>query len=278
VVTYQFVRACAAARVPCVFFAWQNLHKRVPQPFRAMRAYVFRHAQGAIAGTSQAAAVLRTAGCALPFAVIPQMGVDTDVFAPDTAARARVRARFGIPHDAFVAGYAGRLVPEKGVHVLIDALAALPDARLLVFGDGRERARLEAAATRALPGRATFAGHVASSAMPESLNALDALVLPSLRAAGWQEQFGRVLVEAMACGVPVIGSATGEIPRVIGDAGLIVPEGDRTALRDALELLAASPEHRCTLAGRSRQRAVESYTHARIAADTAAFYQTVLAA
>lgn len=276
-VTWQLVRASRVARVPCVFFAWQNLSKRIPPPFGAMRGYVFRHAQGAIAGTSQAAAVLRTAGCALPYAVIPQMGVDTERFAPDMAARARVRERFGIRPETLAVGFAGRLVPEKGVHVLIEALASLPGTHLLVYGTGPERERLERRAARALPGRATFAGHVASTAMPDALRALDLLVLPSLRTSGWVEQFGRVLIEAMACGVPVIGSATGEIPHVIGDAGVIVPEGDAHALRGALDTL-ASRELRCALSGRARRRVLENYTHERIAADTAAFYRRVTAA
>lgn len=277
-VTFQLARACAAARVPCVFFAWQNLHKRVPQPFRAMRGYVFTHAHGAIAGTAQAAAVLHTAGCTLPWTVIPQMGVDAARFAPDPSVRADARARLRMPEHAFIAAFAGRLVPEKGVHVLIEALAGVANARLLVIGDGPERGRLEAQADSQIPGRAVFTGHIESTAMPGWLCAIDTLVLPSLRTPRWEEQFGRVLVEAMACGVPVIGAATGEIPRVIGDAGLIVPAGDVAALREALETLASSAEHGASLGRRGRLRVLEHYTHERIAVDTMAFYRTVLEA
>lgn len=277
-VTYQLAHACATAHVPCVFFTWQNLNKRVPQPFRAMRNYVFRHAHGAIAGTSSAASVLNAAGCSLPSTIIPQMGVDAARFAPDPSAREAVRARLGVADDVFIAGFAGRLVPEKGVHVLIEALAGVADARLLVIGDGPERVRLESLAHRMMPARAVFAGHIASTAMPEWLCALDALVLPSLRTPRWEEQFGRVLVEAMACGIAVVGAATGEIPRVIGDGGVVVPESDREALREALRTLAASRVHRQMLGERGRLRVLAKYTHGRIAADTMEFYRTVLEA
>lgn len=277
-VTYQLARACAASKVPCVFFAWQNLSKRVPQPFRTMRSYVFAHADGAIAGTARAATVLHDAGCALPWAVIPQMGVDAARFAPDASSRDGVRKQLSLPDDAFVAGYAGRLVPEKGVHLLIDALAPIAGAHLLVIGDGPERVRLERQAASLMPGRVRFAGHIGSTAMPQWLCALDALALPSLRTAGWAEQFGRVLVEAMACGVPVIGAASGEIPHVIGDAGLTFPEGDRAALRTALQRLASSASERAALGERGRLRVQERYTHDRIAADTMTFYRAVLEA
>jgi glycosyltransferase involved in cell wall biosynthesis len=77
--------------------------------------------------------------------------------------------------------------------------------------------------------------------MPEVLNEMDVLVLPSRTGQYWKEQFGRVLIEAMACGVPVIGSDSGGIPAVIGEAGLIFPEADVAGLRDALLKLRNDP-------------------------------------
>ena len=77
-------------------------------------------------------------------------------------------------------------------------------------------------------------GQVPSTEIPRLLNELDVLVLPSLTRRNWKEQFGRILIEAMACEVPVVGSSSGEIPHLIADAGLVFPEGDVEALRDAL--------------------------------------------
>ncbi len=90
--------------------------------------------------------------------------------------------------------------------------------------------------------------------VPRALAEIDTLAAPSLTQPHWKEQFGRVLIEAMACGVPVVGSDSGEIPQVVGDAGLIVPEGDVAALRAALLHLAEDSSlcERLAHAGRAR--------------------------
>src|SRR5690606_4307203 len=127
----------------------QNLAKRLPPPFGALRARVFRLVAGGIAGTAAAARELRDAGYGGPLAVIPQFGVDPVRFAPDARARADVRGRLGIGEGACLVGFGGRLVPEKGVHLLIEALASLSgDLHLLVMGDGPGRPWLEAQAAQ----------------------------------------------------------------------------------------------------------------------------------
>ncbi len=105
---------------------------------------------------------------------------------------------------------------------------------------------------------------------------LDVLVLPSRTQPNWKEQFGRVLIEAMSCGVPVIGSTCGEIPQVIGEAGLVFPEGDVAALRAALSRLIDQPELRAELARRGRARVLAEFTQAAIARRHVAVYQAML--
>ena len=105
---------------------------------------------------------------------------------------------------------------------------------------------------------------------------MDAMALPSLTRKNWKEQFGRVLIEAMACEMPVIGSDSGEIPNVIGDAGLVTPEGDAQALAAALARLGADPALRADLARRGRQRVLDRFTQEQVARRTAALYQEVL--
>jgi glycosyltransferase involved in cell wall biosynthesis len=106
---------------------------------------------------------------------------------------------------------------------------------------------------------------------------LDVLVLPSISRPNWKEQFGRVLVEAMACGVPVVGSTCGEIPNVVGDAGLLFPEGDVAGLRDCLARLQADAELGARLAEAGRARVAERFTQQRIAAETVAVYRQTMA-
>lgn len=280
-VTFQLLRRARRRGVPVVFFAWQNLAKRLPPPLGAMRAHVFRNAAGAIAGTRTAAEVLERWGWKGPLAVIPQFGVDPERFAPDAPAGRRVRDRIGAMEADLVVGFGGRLAGEKGVGVLLDAVATvsrsrLPGVRLLLLGDGPERGALEARAHRlGIRDRVHFAGHRPSLEMPRWLSACDVLVLPSVGRRGWVEQFGRILIEAMACGVPVVGSRSGEIPRVIGDAGIVVPPGDPGALAGTLRALADSEERRRDLAARGRARVLARYTHDEIALRTAEFYREV---
>jgi glycosyltransferase involved in cell wall biosynthesis len=126
--------------------------------------------------------------------------------------------------------------------------------------------------------RVSFDAQIPSSQMPAYYRQLDVLVLPSRTRPNWKEQFGRVLVEAMACGVPVIGSDSGEIPHVIGDAGLIFPEGKADILRAHLSRLMGDPTLHADLARRGRERVLARFTQAQVAAQTYQVYRSVLGA
>ena len=129
-----------------------------------------------------------------------------------------------------------------------------------------------------LVGRVAFAGKIPTAQMPEFYHRLDVLVLPSRTRPNWKEQFGRVLVEAMACGVPVIGSDSGEIPHVAGDAGLIFTEGQVDALRACLAKLVDKPELRANLGRQGRERVLAHYTQAQMADRTYQVYRSMLRA
>jgi glycosyltransferase involved in cell wall biosynthesis len=276
-VTFQLVRHCRRRKLPALFFAWQTIGKRLPPPFGAMRRYVFQNVAGAIAGTDTAGTLLRAFGYESPMTVIPQFGVDPRRFAPSAESRRQRRAALDIGTDDFVVGYCGRLVREKGVHVLIEAVHRTAAVRLVVVGVGPERWRLEQQVrTLGLGERVRFVGLVRSTDVPGWMNLFDVLALPSLTTSGWTEQFGRVLVEAMSCGIPTVGSTSGEIPRVIGDAGLTVSEGDARAWAAAIARLGGSVELRMTLAERGLERVGTRYTQQRIAEATVAFYRRLL--
>ncbi|MDY7040905.1 MAG: glycosyltransferase [Chloroflexota bacterium] len=267
--TLQAVWLARRAGARSLFFTWQNIRRRYPPPFSWIEHYTLRHAAFAIAGNADAVAVLRDKGYHGQVRVIPQFGVDPDLFSPGEEQRSG---------DAFTVGYAGRLVVEKGVGDLIRALSGLDDPwRLRIVGSGPLRQSLEdEAQALGVAGRVSFEEWVASTEMPTRLRRLDALVLPSQTRPNWKEQFGRALVEAMACGVPVVGSDCGEIPHVIGEAGLVFPEGDVEALRGHLARLMRDLSLRADLARRGRDRVLAHYTQAQVAAQTHAVYQEVL--
>ncbi len=176
-------------------------------------------------------------------------------------------------------GYVGRLVPEKGLEGLLEAVAGLRGAwRLHIVGHGPQEAELKARVRHlGLSHRVAFEGWLPSMRMPAFYRSLDALVLPSRSQPNWVEQFGRVLIEAMSCAVPVVGSDCGEIPTVVGDAGLVFPEGDVEALRACLSRMMVDRELWEDLATRGRERVLARYTQERIAARTVALYGQMMA-
>jgi glycosyltransferase involved in cell wall biosynthesis len=251
-----------------LFFTWQNLYRGYPPPFSLWERAAYRRAAWALAGNREAVTVLRRKGYRGPISVIPQFGVDPRLFRP------RPRSA----RDEFVVGYAGRLVPEKGLFLLLDAVRALtPPWRLELVGGGPVAPALQRrAAALGIAERVWLRPAVPSTAMPAVLAEWDALALPSLTRPNWKEQFGRILIEAMACGVPCVGSTCGEIPHVLGDAGLVVPEGDAAALGAALGRLQQDPALRARLAERGRARVLAHYTQQRVAERTYAVYRRLL--
>ncbi len=277
-VTFHALRAARALVPRTLFFTWQNIERHFQPPFNWFESRVLRSAHGAISGNQEGAQILRKKGFARPLYVIPQFGVDPEQFQPDGKGPAPVYS----PERPFRIGFSGRLVEEKGLLILLQAVGGLAGPwELHVLGSGPLQPRLERAAeAMGIAAKVRFLGGVASEAVPNQLRRFDVLVNPSLTwrrgKTQWKEQFGRSLVEAMACGVPVVGSDSGEIPNVIGDAGMVVPEGSVAGLHAALERLMSDPELRCKLAQAGRDRVIQHYTQERVARQTYQCYQQLL--
>jgi glycosyltransferase involved in cell wall biosynthesis len=170
------------------------------------------------------------------------------------------------------------MLPGKGLNVLADALAKIMGEawQLLVVGDGSEREPFEQELRAAgLSDQVEFTGAISFDQVPKYFHRLDVMVIPTETTKRIREQFGRVIVEAMASGVPVIGSTCGAIPEVIGEAGLVFPEGDAGALADALRRLLGEEGLREQLALAGRER-VEQYSWDQVAEKTYELFRRVL--
>ncbi len=267
--TFQAIRLAKKARARALFFTWQNLLRRYPPPFSWMERYNLKNAAYAIAGNQEGKEVLRAKGYRGRVAVIPQFGVDPQIYKPSPK-------KIGLSR-LFTIGYIGRLVEEKGVDLLLHALSDLPgEWRLRILGSGPQKGRLQSLVQElGLTEHVAFDPPIPSPEMPDYYLGLDLLVLPSRTRPNWKEQFGRVLIEAMATEVPVVGSDSGEIPHVIGDAGLIFPEDAALALREAIEKIRGDERLRQRLAQAGRERVLERYTQAQIALETYRVYQEI---
>ena len=255
-------RLCPKARL--IVETEQNIYKRLPSPFQQFQKYSLKHAEFCVARNQEAVEVLRRKGYHGQARVVGN-AVDCELFQPlppDARLRRRAELGWGSPDD-FIVGYVGRLVPEKGLADTVHAVAQLPaNVRLVFVGDGPMRDELQALTQSLnLENRIIFAGSKPLTELPGIMNVLDVLVLPSHTTARWKEQFGRVLIEAGACGIAVVGSDSGAIPEVIESAGLVFPEGNVAEFAERLRRLQNDAElrERCGRIGLQRARQVYSW-------------------
>lgn len=273
------VARLAPRDTPLVFTTYQNLDKRYPPPFSAIERYVVRRARGWIAGGELIASTLlaRPGYAARPHVVLP-MGVDPEAFRPDPARRAATRASLGWSDEGPpVVGYTGRFVAEKGVGVLAEALDRVRSPwRALFIGKGPLERELGAFAARHAD-RVRIVPAVKHDEVPAFIAAMDVLAAPSLTTPAWREQFGRMIVEAFATGIPVVGSDSGEVPFTVGDGGVIVAEGDIDAWSRELDRLLTSPDLRAALGAKALSRARSTFAWSVVARKTLQFFDEVLA-
>ena len=250
------IAGAAPRNATFVFSTFQNLAKSYPPPFNWIERRVVRRSNGWIAfgRTIRDAQQGRRGYAEIPSRILPA-GVDTAAFAPDATTRNRVLTELGWDESVPVIGFAGRFVPEKGIDLLISVLRRLECPwRALFVGGGPELSKIQALSA-AFPHRVKIAGGVTHSNMPAFYNAMDVLCAPSRTTLRWREQFGRMLIEAMACAVPVVASRSGEIPHVIGDAGVLLEEGDAGAWTSTLTKMFRDDSARRDLAERGLHRA-----------------------
>jgi glycosyltransferase involved in cell wall biosynthesis len=268
-----------AKHTPLVYYTFQSLLKRYPPPFCWLERFAIGRSAGWIAAGQavQSALGTRRGYTNKPHRVIT-LGVDVDVYRPDSQGGAAIRRALGWDESGPpVVGFLGRFVPEKGLHLLTAALDAQRTPwRALFVGGGKLEGELHAWAAKYTDQRARIVTGVSHDDVPPYLNAMDILAAPSQTTPRWKEQFGRMLVEAMACGAAVVGSDSGEIPFVIADAGEVVAETDLSAWVQTLGRLLGNSEHRAELSARGRARAETVFAWPIIAQQHLDFFETLL--
>jgi glycosyltransferase involved in cell wall biosynthesis len=235
-VAAQAAYLCQRRGIALVLETDQNIVRALPFPFQQLRQYTLPRTDLLIARQQEALDVSRSWGYSGPAAFVEYV-VDRDCFKPlDTAL---AKSTFNV--EGFTIGYVGRLIREKGLFTVLDALTQCREKiNFLMMGSGsasdelKQRIQILGLADRV---------RVLDSQPPEKvalfMNSLSALVLMSETTRTWKEQFGRVIVEAQACGVPVIGSSSGSIPSVTGEGGWIVEEANSRQLASLLDDLAS---------------------------------------
>ena len=259
-----FEIACLARllKKPMVLFGWENMDRQL-SPFRNwIRQFVFNATQYIIAGNHEGAELVKHWGYQRSVEVMPQMGVDTELFSPQLRHQTN-------PSEIHI-GYVGRISHHKGIDTLIEAARILRSQghsfRLVLCGSGQDEALFKKQADEAqLSESIVWRGGVRHDEVPQEMGKMDILVLPSRTVETWKEQFGHVLIEAMAMGIPAVGSTCGEIPNVIGRSDLVFTEGNAEELAAILARLITEPAWRSEMEQYSLNRVAQYYSHKRIA-------------
>jgi glycosyltransferase involved in cell wall biosynthesis len=267
------------------YFTWVNIPYKLNSIMKAVERYNFRNSDFAVAGNRDAEEILRMRGFDRPIKILPQLGIDPEIFKKNDSSL--LKEKLGL--EGFIIGYVGRLHMEKGVHLILKACEKLTPFfpplikggeggfSILCVGGGEEKDNLLIQAEKLNLGKKLYiVDTVPIEKVADYINCMDTLVLPSISHHRWREQFGHVLIEAMACEVPVIGSTCGEIANVIGDGGLIFRENDEDGLFRHITFLLKNPEIGIMLGKKGRERVLSHFTHQRIAKELVNFFRDII--
>ncbi len=253
-----------------ILHASQHQFKKYPLPFNYVEKYALNQADAILARNQLAVEVLRKKDFRGILKIVTH-GVNTQAFCPRELPELYRQLN---PEKKPLIGFVGALEKHKGLHYLLDAVAGL-DVKIILIGNGEYSTKLRSIADY-LDLDVQFIDRATHEEVAQYMNCMDIFVLPSLTRPNWVEKFGRVLIEAMSSAVPVVGSNSGEIPNVIGDAGLIFKEANVPDLRRKIRQLIENKQLRSELGWKGRRRVLQKYSWKKIASQTINVYNHLL--
>ncbi len=255
-------------RAKIICYSAQNIRKKFPFPFRQVEQYAFENLAYIYTCNNEIAGVLRAKGFTGGIKNIP-LGIDPLLF--------KQKMPENLPAKPLRLGYVGRIVEAKGVFDLVDLMRLLPAQYMLtMIGSGPSFGKLKAKiAENQLSGRIKLLPGIPQEELIKLYDELELLLVPSRTTGSWKEQFGRIIVEAFARGIPVIGSDSGSIPELIGSEGLLYKEGQLEDLaQQILELNLQTPEWQLRLQ-KARARVENYFGWPKVAEQFSAVYKEV---
>lgn len=222
--SWIFASRIAGFNPVVIFFSGQSIFKKFPPPFSFLESYVFKNSDMAFPVNSDVADVLSQKGYKRS-RILP-LGFDETLFCCEENDKTLQKDKDFSENDYFQLGFVGALTEQKGIHILLDAVKKIINnknarqVRLHVVGIG-PLSNLVENFVDSHGENIVYHGFLPHSEVAKVIKMTDIVIMPSIDQANVKEQLGRVIVEAMACGVPVIGSTSGEIARVIGDSKMI---------------------------------------------------------
>jgi glycosyltransferase involved in cell wall biosynthesis len=279
--TFELALWSRLTKTPMIVFGWENLERQLPAPRQQVCQFVLNTVKAIIPGNQDGANIMRQWGYSGLLEVMPQMGVDPDFFSPRERQGTTYSGESEGSDRPFNIGYLGRLAQAKGIDLIFAAVRELQqrglNVRITLCGSGADEETLKQEANnQKVANIVTWRGAVRHEQAPQELGTFDVLVLPSRTTPGWKEQFGHVLIEAMAMGIPVVGSSSGEIPNVIGRSDLVFQEEDFKGLAEILEHMIRDPAWYQSLGKYGLDRTHQLYTHKQIARRLIELWRSVL--
>jgi glycosyltransferase involved in cell wall biosynthesis len=275
--TYQAVKT----GIPTIVMEWENIPKNVEAlPYSKIKKYNREHATHFVAITEKAKEALIIEGVGPDRISVVPAGLDCERFKP-AEKNEQVAEKLGISKDLIRILFVGRLVPEKGIFDLLNAFSILlrnvQNVELLIVGSGSSSMQIQISQlveNLKIGGKVKFLGSIEYSNMPQIHNLADVFCLPSIPTKTWAEQFGYSMVEAMACGKPVVSTSTGSIPEVVKDraTGILVKPNDPRGLESALEELILNKQERDAFGRNAREWVLQKFEANKVAGQLANIY------